>query len=167
MDQANVLIKFAAALRSAVSNPSIKWSYTCRLALHDTNHTGGRRTRGALARRLRPRYESGAENAPFFESPGYRSLSPDRRVRGLRVEFRSGAQEMPHVKDWMRYRFGCPRAPTQLLWNRSLLLGDRASDRHRQLPSYLLSATIFFRLLTCSNETELEFRFGRTYRVVI
>src|SRR5216684_180618 len=42
----------------------------------------------------------------------------------------------------------------------------RASDRHRQLPSYLHSATIFARLLTRSNETELEFRFGRAYRVV-
>jgi len=42
----------------------------------------------------------------------------------------------------------------------------RASDRHRQLPSYLHSATIFSRLLTRSNEIELEFRFGRAYRVV-
>jgi hypothetical protein len=32
----------------------------------------------------------------------------------------------------------------------------RASDRHRQLPSYLHSAAIFSRLLTRSNETELE-----------
>jgi hypothetical protein len=37
----------------------------------------------------------------------------------------------------------------------------RASDRHRQLPSYLHSVTIFSRLLTRSNETELNFRFGR------
>jgi hypothetical protein len=33
----------------------------------------------------------------------------------------------------------------------------RASDRHCQLPSYLHSATIFSRLLTHTNETELEF----------
>src|SRR5262245_25547649 len=38
---------------------------------------------------------------------------------------------------------------------------------HRQLPSYLHSAAIFSRLLTLSNETELEFRFGRAYRIVI
>jgi hypothetical protein len=42
----------------------------------------------------------------------------------------------------------------------------RVSDRHRQLPSYLHSAAIFSRLLTRSNETELEFRFGRAYRAV-
>jgi hypothetical protein len=42
----------------------------------------------------------------------------------------------------------------------------RASDRHRQLLSYLHSATILARLLTRSNETELAFRFGRAYRVI-
>jgi hypothetical protein len=43
----------------------------------------------------------------------------------------------------------------------------RASARHRQLPSYLHSATIFLQiLLTRSNEPEPEFPFGRTYRVV-
>jgi hypothetical protein len=35
---------------------------------------------------------------------------------------------MAHVKDWMRYRFGCPRAPIQLYaidrcsWARELLV---------------------------------------------
>jgi hypothetical protein len=42
----------------------------------------------------------------------------------------------------------------------------RASDRHRQLLSYLHSPTIFSRLLTRLNETELEFQFARAYRAV-
>jgi hypothetical protein len=40
----------------------------------------------------------------------------------------------------------------------------RASDRHRQLRSYLHSPTIFSRLLTRSNELELEFQSERAYR---
>ena len=37
-------------------------------------------------------------------------------------------------------------ADPNCLWNRSLLLGQRAFDRHRQLPSFLHSATIFLQI---------------------
>src|ERR1700730_3011696 len=51
---------------------------------------------------------------------------------------------MPHAEDWVRYRgFAARERQSNWLWNRSLLPGHRAFDRHRQLPSFLHSATIF------------------------
>jgi len=46
-------------------------------------------------------------------------------------------------------------------------ISECRSDRHRQLPSYLHSVTIFLRvLLTHSNEADLEFQSERAYRAV-
>ncbi len=54
---------------------------------------------------------------------------------------------MPHAKDWMSIAGSAARERrTSCLWNRSLLLGQRAFDRHRQLLSFLRSATIFLQI---------------------
>lgn len=54
------------------------------LALHDTNHTGGRRRRVGLATAIATRgTRAAAENAPSFESPRYRSLFARPEVLGL------------------------------------------------------------------------------------
>jgi hypothetical protein len=94
-----------------------------------------------------------AQNAPSFEALRYRTLSPDLSFVDLRA--RSGlAGCLTRKLD--EYR-GCPRAPVQSFVESIVALGERTSDRQRQLPSYRLSATIFSRLLTRSNETELQF----------
>jgi hypothetical protein len=54
---------------------------------------------------------------------------------------------MPHAKDWMSIAGSAARErQSNCLWKRSLLLGQRAFDRHRQLPSFLHSATIFLQI---------------------
>ena len=94
----------------------------------------------------------------------YRRGDPEGLTFAVWVPFRNDRVLRPrdlNLRDPSRIESGGYSAGLAATCERPILrlmeaIVVRASDRHRQLPSYLHSATIFFRLLTRSNKTETE-----------
>ena len=115
-----------------------------------------------------PRYEGGAENAPSFESPRYRSLPPDLRFVDFRAELAHGLTKCLARKTGRGIAgSAAPRALVKLFIESIVALGPATSRPTSSVAKLSAPGDNFPPdLLTRSNEAALQFYSQRGYRAV-